>query len=249
MRPLLTRINKVLNDPAHPYFGPVNGTVSFVTTLSILAVILETVPELSDAMPLFVRVEYVVLAFFTTEYLVRLAASPRRLRYAASVSGMIDLLAILPSYFLMMYSWGLEPVRILRLLRVLRFAKVIRHRQAALAMAMKRKTHNTAAHTRLHLLTLEIYFLALGSAVLVLASAYYMIEGHQPAFGTMPLSILWIVETLFGGSISHALPETVAGEIVSVVTRFVGAVLFGFLLAVVGGFVTRFLFGTERLEE
>ncbi|MEK7542044.1 MAG: ion transporter [Patescibacteria group bacterium] len=244
MRQLRVHLERILTDPSHPYFGRVNGIISLVTVISILAVILETVPELSGAAPALAGVEYGVLAFFTAEYLVRMSASPRRLRYAASVSGVIDLLAILPSYLILMHPWGFGLIRILRLARVLRFAKVVRHRQAMLAMAMQKKTH-----TRLHLLNLEIYFLALGSAVLLLASAYYAVEGHQPAFATMPLSILWIVETLFGGSISRALPETIAGEVVSVVTRFVGAVLFGFLIAVVGGFVARFLFGTERLEE
>lgn len=249
MQLLRARIERALNDPSHPYFSPVNGTVSFVTAVSILAVILETVPSLSDAALLFRLAEYGALAFFTAEYLVRLAASPRPLRYIASVSGAIDLSAIVPSLLLMMYPWELGIARILRLLRVLRFVKVVRHRQIALAAAMHKKTRGNTAHLRFHLLNTEIYFLALGTAVLLLASAYYVFEGHQPVFANMPLSILWIVETLFGGSISRALPETIAGEVISVATRFVGAVLFGFLIAVVGSFVARFLFGAERLEE
>lgn len=248
MQHFLSRAYSTLSDPHDPHFSVVNRIISLATAISILAIILETVPTLSGFNFVFIWVEYGAVVLFTGEYLMRVAASPQRRHYVMSFFGVIDLLAVLPSYLIMMYPWGFGTVRILRLLRVLRFAKVIRHRQTALAMTVKKQAYNKMAHMQLHLLNLEIYFLALGSAVLFLASVYYVAEGHQLAFATMPLSILWILETLFGGSISRALPETIMGELISVLTRFVGTVLFGFLIAVVGNYIVRFLFGTERLE-
>lgn len=246
----LARVDRVFSDPHDRWFGALNGAVSIVTALSILAVILETVPALALRWgDVLLGIEYGSVAVFSLEYLGRLLSAPRPARYLFSFFGVVDLLAILPSYLLLANVWGFGFARLLRLLRVLRFAKIVRYRQTMLRETMSKHGAGGTPHRRLHLLNLEIYFLALGSAILILASAYYIAEGHQEAFGTMPLSILWIVETIFGGSISRSLPETIAGEVISTATRFVGAVLFGFLIAVVGGFVAKVLFGTERLDQ
>ena len=69
----------------------------------------------------------------TLEYLVRIVVTPRPLRYAFSIAGLVDLVAILPSWTgtATTTNLSLEWVRAVRILRFLRALKLIRHRQTA----------------------------------------------------------------------------------------------------------------------
>ncbi|HYP17449.1 MAG TPA: ion transporter, partial [Opitutus sp.] len=67
--------------------------------LSVLAVCLESVRELREAHGSILRaLEWVITVLFTAEYFARLAAVQRPLRYMVSFFGLVDLLAILPTY-------------------------------------------------------------------------------------------------------------------------------------------------------
>ena len=75
------------------------------------------------------RLEWIFTLMFTVEYLVRIYSSPKRLSYIFSFYGLVDLLAILPTYlaiFLPGASYWLV-LRLLRVLRVFRVLKLVRY--------------------------------------------------------------------------------------------------------------------------
>lgn len=244
------KIRGILDDPHARWFAPVHYTISAVTLVSVAVVILETVPALDALQRTVLVIEYVAVGFFTLEYLARLFSAERPLRYAVSFFGIVDLVSILPLY---LFPAGVGAfhakehiVRMARFLRMLRLLKIVRHR----AMRLHGKMRGASAkggHPHTHLITIEVYVLAVLTSILLLASALYAFEGNTPGFTSIPRCILWIGETIFGGSISIFFPMSTGGRIVAILTRFTGLVLFGLLVTVVARLVNRWLFGVEEV--
>ena len=238
----MSLLHKAFIDIRSPLYMRVNNFFALLTLVSILFIALETVTELQSYHALFLVVEWVTVAFFTAEYIGRLIAEKKKLRYVFSFYGLVDLVAILPTYIGLTNLTFLKAVRvtrILRFLRMLRLAKVLRV-QTDKAGAKKDEQ-------AVHRLTVQIYFLTLTMAALAFGTLIYLVEGDNPAFANIPLGMLWASKLILGG-ISQAMPETYWGEIISVAIRFVGLLLFGLLIHIVGKSVQRVLFGTDKGE-
>ncbi len=95
--------------------------------LSVTTVVLASVSEVArDYGDWLFAAEWFFTALFTLEYVCRLLCVRHPLRYARSFFGMIDLLAVLPSYMALILPGAhvLLNVRILRLLRMFRILKL-----------------------------------------------------------------------------------------------------------------------------
>lgn len=96
--------------------------------LSVIVVCLETVDSLMEQYgQLFITLEWIFTILFTIEYLLRLYCVKRPVKYVTSFFGIIDLLAVLPSYLDLLFvgAPNLAVVRAFRLLRVFRIFKLI----------------------------------------------------------------------------------------------------------------------------
>lgn len=238
-RSLRTKIDNVLNDPKSKHFGIVNNVLAFLTLLSITALVLETVPELNPYTNLFLGIEYVALTAFSAEYVLRLFSAPRPFRYAFSFFGIIDLLAILPTY-LGFSSLALKSARILRILRFLRLLRLAK--LARLATASGKKAHDIES---LYRINVGIYCLAVVGVLIALGASIYVAEGHTEAFATIPLGMLWTLEIMVDSG-SAAVPQTTAGATIETIGRFMSFVLLGFLIHIIGGYVNTLLLGSKR---
>jgi voltage-gated potassium channel len=114
--------------------------VAIVT--SVLVVGLESVATVRARVGTTLRaLEWVVTALFSVEYILRLAAVREPLRYARSPFGIIDLVAILPTYLSVVLpgAQSLLVVRLLRLLRIFRVLKLAEYLRESrvLAQAMR----------------------------------------------------------------------------------------------------------------
>ncbi|WP_323206581.1 ion transporter, partial [Synechococcus sp. BA-132 BA5] len=102
--------------------------------LSVLAVVLESDPLLRlHGAGTFLGLEWGFTLLFSLEYLLRLLLVTEPRRYATSFFGVVDLLAILPSYLGLLIGGGqlFLVVRVLRLLRVFRVLKLGAYLQEA----------------------------------------------------------------------------------------------------------------------
>ena len=89
--------------------------------LSVLAVLLESVPSIREKYGMFLRVSiWIFTGLFTAEYVTRLVTATSAKRYARSFFGIVDFLAIGPVYlgFLLGAARSFSVLRSLRLLRV-----------------------------------------------------------------------------------------------------------------------------------
>ena len=95
--------------------------------LSVLTVMLDSVKVIREAYgDILSAIEWFFTFLFTIEYILRMISIRRPIRYALSFFGIVDLLAILPSYLSLLIpgSQHLLTIRVIRLLRVFRIFKL-----------------------------------------------------------------------------------------------------------------------------
>lgn len=237
MKTLTNRIDGALNHHGQKYFAATQIFISVVTLISILSIILETVPALDVYHTIFVAIEWVSVTIFTIEFIARLAVSKKRLSYIVSFWGLVDIISILPTFLGAMnltFLKSFRELRIIRMLRTLRLAKIAR----AYTMSAE-KSESAAEHNKINI---TIYFGTLISMTVILASVLYAVEHAQAAYSTIPLAMIQSAKIIVGG-LGQAQTATLAGEITVIIGRFIGLALFGLLIAVVGGILNQVLFG------
>jgi voltage-gated potassium channel len=196
--------------------------------LSVLAVCLESVRELREAFgPELHAIEWGFTALFTIEYGIRLVSVRRPLRYALSFYGIVDLLAILPTYFVFFFpgSQSLLVIRALRLLRVFRILKLTHFvGEARLLVAAMRAS----------LRKIVVFIGVVMTIMLIAGSLMYLIEGEENGFTSIPVSVYWAVVTMSTVGFGDIVPHTVLGRCVASLLMILGYAI----IAVPTGIVT-----------
>jgi voltage-gated potassium channel len=207
-----------------------------------LAVSLDSVPEFAAVYGhYFLIFEYISLAIFTIEYLLRVWTVPEdpryaarpvidRLRYLVQPYMLIDFLAVAPAYIALFMPF--VDLRILRLFRLFRLLKIARY--------------SPAVATLIHVLSLERRAL-FGTLLLLLcimslcAEGMYIIEGAvQPhVFGNLPSCMYWAIITLTTVGYGDTYPITAAGRLLASVTAIMGLGIFALPVGIIASaFVT-----------
>ena len=97
---------------------------------SVIVIMLDSVePVHARFGELFWRVEWGFTILFTIEHVLRLICIGRPMKYALSIFGIVDLLAVLPTYIslLVVGNHYLVVIRILRVLRVFRVLRIVQY--------------------------------------------------------------------------------------------------------------------------
>ena len=204
--------------------------------LSVLAVMLESVASVQSAHGAALRrLEWALTALFTAEYVIRLSVVGNPFRYARSFFGVVDLLAILPSYMSIIFpgSQSLLTIRALRLLRVFRVFKLARYLgQANMLMTALQSSGRKVV----------IFLSTVLILVLILGSAMYLIEGGNAGFTSIPESVYWAVVTVTTVGYGDIAPITPLGK-----TLAAAAMIMGYsIIAVPTGIVTAEIMAATR---
>ena len=207
-----------------------------VIVVSIVAVALESVKGVQATYGSLLRgIEWAVTALFTVEYGLRLIAVRRPLRYARSFYGVIDLLAVLPTYLSLIVagSQSLIVIRALRLLRVFRILKLAKFvgEASVLAAALKASSRK-----------IIVFLLAVLTIVMIVGSVMYLVEGEDSGFTSIPQSVYWAIVTMTTVGYGDILPQTVLGKVIASIVMVLG---YG-IIAVPTGIVTAELAGAYR---
>lgn len=211
--------------------------------LSLLTVILESVPTFQEKYAeLFVILEWFFTLVFTVEYLLRLYCVYKPVKYALSFYGIIDLLAILPTYLSLFVSGThyLVVVRGLRLMRVFRIFK-LGHFMKEAAVIQKALLASRAKIT---------VFLSLVILLVVLiGSVMYLVEGGQnPRFSSIPISLYWTIVTLTTVGYGDITPVTALGQFLSAVVMIMGYAILAVPTGIVSAEMIRGDYSDKKLN-
>ncbi|MEM9352361.1 MAG: ion transporter [Planctomycetota bacterium] len=187
--------------------------------LSVLVVMLESVHSVQEGnRQLLVNAEWFFTILFTVEYLARLACARRPLRYAFSFYGVVDLLAILPTYLTALPvlagdadTQRLAVIRAIRLLRAFRVFKLAQ--MLSEATALRHAIWSARAKVAVFLSVVII-------AVVIVGSAMHLIEGRvdegdvpiRNGFESIPSSMYWAVVTMTTVGYGDVSPTTAIGK-------------------------------------
>ena len=184
--------------------------------LSIAVVILDSVPRYHVVYGrVFLATEWVFSILFTLEYVLRLVTVQRPLRFVLSPLGLIDLLAILPSYLSIVLP-GTQSLMVLRALRLLRIFRIFK-----LGHFLSEAEFLSAA-IRGSVRKILIFMLAVLTLIIILGSVMYLVEGPAAGFTSIPDSIYWAVVTITTVGYGDISPQTPMGKLIASIMMLVG---------------------------
>ena len=230
-------IRQVVNESDRFSGRAFDFVVLFLIVFSIITLTIDTLPDLPPFVSDFLDIsEIVITVLFTIEYLVRIAAAPKKIGYILSFYGIVDLIAILPFYIAL--GVDLRAVRAFRLFRIIRILKLTRYGRAMERFA---KALSYAKEE------VVIFFIAT-IIILYLASVgmYYFEHDAQPdAFRSIFDSLWWAVATLTTVGYGDIYPVTVGGKIFTFVILMCGLGV----VAVPAGLISAALSKVRRDED
>lgn len=236
--PWRERVYTVIFEAETPAGRAFDLALFVVIAISIGVVMLDSVASIRSAHgELLKTVEWVITILFSVEYVLRLVSVRSPWAYARSFYGIVDFLAILPTYLSLLLpgSQALMVVRSLRLLRILRIFKL----RPLLAEANVLVTAIRASRDKVTVFLGTVLVL-----VVILGSAMYWIEGEENGFTSIPTSIYWAIVTLTTVGYGDIAPRTVPGQMLASVVMILG---YG-ILAVPTGIVTAELVRAAHLR-
>jgi len=184
--------------------------------LSVTVVFLESIQILKlQYGNIFYILEWFFTILFTIEYVLRLICVNRAFRYARSFYGVVDLLAILPTYLSLIIAGSqyLLVIRILRLLRVFRVFKLTHF----ITQADVLKRALVASR-----LKITVFLFTVLSIVVIIGALMYVIEGPENGFVNIPTSIYWTIVTLTTVGYGDISPQTPVGQFLASLVMLTG---------------------------
>ncbi len=201
--------------------------------ISVIVVMLDSIADVNARHGRFLNgCEWFFTIIFTIEYILRLSCIGQPLRYARSFFGIVDLLAIIPTYLSLIIpgSHVLISIRILRVLRIFRVLKLAQY--VSEANVLMRALRASARKIFVFLFTVILM-------VVIIGSMMYIVEGPTESlpdsgFTSIPRSIYWAVVTLTTVGYGDISPQTTLGQFFASIVMIIGYAI----IAVPTGIVT-----------
>ena len=157
---------------------------------SVVVVMLDSVAEISRVYGTqLVVLEWFFTLLFTVEYVARLASVGRPSHYALSFFGVVDLLAIIPTYLSLVLAGtqSLVVIRILRLLRIFRVFKLRHYLTEAEVLEAALKGSRAK---------ITVFLSGIISIAVVIGAMMYLIEGRAGEFTSIQRGVYWAIVTM-----------------------------------------------------
>jgi voltage-gated potassium channel len=199
------------------FYGRLFDEILLVLILiSIVVVMLESMESIRLKWGVLLRqAEWFFTFVFTLEYIIRILVSPKPQKYIFSFLGIVDFLAIIPTYIALTFpeAQTFIVIRSIRLLRIYRILKLYRFIRAG---------HLLILAILSSLRKISIFMLFILVLVILLGSIMYVVEGGQNGFYSIPLSIYWAVITLTTVGYGDIVPVTALGKFIATFIMLLG---------------------------
>ncbi len=184
--------------------------------LSVVVVMLDSVAAIRAEYGLVLySLEWFFTGLFTIEYIIRLVCAPSHFRYARSFFGIVDLLAILPTYM----SLALPGTRYLTVIRVLRILRIFRVLKLVQYISEARQLRHALWESRRKI---TVFLFTVLTLVVIFGSLMYLIEGPEHGFTSIPRSIYWAIVTLTTVGYGDISPKTEFGQFMAAMVMILG---------------------------
>uniref|UniRef100_A0A672FLJ8 Potassium voltage-gated channel modifier subfamily V member 1 n=1 Tax=Salarias fasciatus TaxID=181472 RepID=A0A672FLJ8_SALFA len=233
-------------------FGSLSIFFVVVSVVNMVLISLDMGEDFGDrTLQLLDALEYVCVAWFTSELVLRFLCVKDKCRFSRSVPNVIDLLAILPFYVTLVVeslhggNTELENVgrvvQVLRLLRSLRMLKLGRHSTGLRSLGMT----IAQCYEEVGLLLL---FLSVG--IFIFASVVFALEHDLPAttFTSVPTAWWWATTSMTTVGYGDVRPDTVAGKVLAFLCILSGILILALPIAIINDRFSTCYF-TLKLEE
>jgi len=200
----------------------------FVILLSVVLVILESVPRIRESYGQVLLIsEWSITLVFSLEYFLRIGISPKPVKYIFSFYGIIDLLAVIPTYLSVILSGaqGLMIIRAIRLLRVFRILKLNRYTMEGTIIMRALKASR---------IKISVFLFGILTIILIIGTIMYLVEGEKNGFTSIPVGVYWAIVTLTTVGYGDITPVTEMGKFISALVMILGYAI----IAVPTGIVT-----------
>lgn len=228
MLTLRERVHEIIFEADTPLGKLFDVALIVGIVLSVIAVMLDSVESVRTQYGAALSwLEWSFTIGFSIEYLVRLWCVPRPWRYATSFFGVIDLLAIIPTYASLVFPGGqyLLVIRVLRVLRVFRVLKLVQYLGEANALRV------AIQESRRKIL---IFMLTLLMLDIIMGALMYLIEGAEGGFTSIPRSVYWAIVTMTTVGYGDISPVTNLGQGIAAMMMIVGYSIIAVPTGIVG---------------
>lgn len=222
------KLHEVIYESEKPEGKAFDIALLICILISILVVILDSVEQLHQSYGrLFSALEWFFTIVFTIEYILRLICIRKPYKYIFSGFGIIDLLAIIPSYLSIIFA-GAQSLLVFRALRLLRVFRIFR----LVHFLSEMRFLSVALVNSLRKISIFILFVLM--VVTILGSVIYLVEGPENGFTSIPQSIYWAIVTITTVGYGDVAPATPLGKFIASFIMLLG---YG-IIAVPTGIVT-----------
>ena len=233
---LKEHLHEIIFEAETPAGKAFDVALLWLILLSVLTVTLESVSSIRAQYGLELRaIEWLFTLLFTGESVLRLYSLRRPGRYATSFFGVVDLLAVLPTY-LSLVVVGTQSLLVIRALRLLRVFRVLK-----LAKFLGEANFLLAA-LRASRAKITVFLGTIVTIVLIVAAFMYLIEGEENGFTSIPTAAYWAIVTMTTVGYGDIAPQTVAGRALAAALMFLGYAI----IAVPTGIVSAELAGQTK---
>ena len=222
------RIHEIIYEADTPAGKLFDIVLLFLIVLSVVLVALESIDEFYNQYSFFLNIsEWIITIFFTIEYILRLIAVHKPIKYIISFYGIIDFLSTIPKYLSLIFlgTQSLVALRALRLLRVFRILKMTRYigESNTLIKAL------IASRAKIGVFIFSVLVICI-----IFGTIMYMVESNESGFTSIPESIYWCIVTLTTVGYGDIAPMTALGQFIASFIMIMG---YG-IIAVPTGIVT-----------
>ena len=230
------RLQEIIFEADTPSGKAFDVALILAIVISVCLIMMDSVSWLNARFGFSFRAaEWFFTGLFTVEFMLRLIAVRQPLRYVFSFFGMVDILAILPTYLSLVIpgTQSFLVIRVFRILRVFRVFKLGHYLGEAqmLSSALAASRHKIA-----------VFLTTVGATVISVGALMYVIEGDKHGFTSIPASVYWAIVTMTTVGYGDIAPQTALGQFFAALLMIVG---YG-VIAVPTGIVTTELVKISR---
>lgn len=210
------KIHEIIYEADTPWGKVFDVVLLIMILISVVIVMLDSVEIYHGQFgELFYIIEWVLTIVFTLEYILRIISISKPRKYIFSFLGMIDLLAIIPTY-LSLFIVGSQTLIIVRALRLLRIFRIFKLQHY---MSEMRFLYVAVAHS---LRKISIFLLFVLTVVVIMGSVMYLVEAPENGFTSIPQSIYWAIVTITTVGYGDISPITAIGKLIASMIMLLG---------------------------